>query len=171
MEEFYQKCPVCESNMSENICENCGYIKLLFPSYVPKKIRDYESKRLEKAKFIWEKRNQASFKDKDKQIVGTVIIRNLVLESHYAFPIYEGVNCYGSNPQKVSQIVDSDRVGTLLPDVAFAIRKEGREMFFKPANGVDFSKDRNLVIEETPITEDDFFFLSNILCINAIPFK
>lgn len=45
-------CPVCNKIIPENICPNCGYVRIVFPTRVPEEISRFEKERVETLKTI-----------------------------------------------------------------------------------------------------------------------
>lgn len=67
-------CPVCGAELSNGVCGNCGYIRLIFPEVVPESIKTIESQRVNSAKTIlrkmveWKKQSETQRLTSEKKI-------------------------------------------------------------------------------------------------------
>ena len=171
------KCPVCGSLQPSSMCDRCGYTRLIFPKERPDQLNAFEQKRIRIMRKVYccKQRSRACKPDDTArfQVCGTLLIRNLMTDSVYAFPIHEGRNIYGAleiNDEKV-HYVDPLRLGIDIPGRMFEINASKECLKLVPIMGFRLSSNRLYVTEEIEIDEDDFFFYSNLLGFNAVIFK
>lgn len=170
------KCPVCGSNMPDTICGKCGYTRFLFPKELPTQVEKFEETRVRimrkcRKKTSTEHANN-SVVSSDRTVVGTLMIRNLLTESTYAYPIKEGRNIYGSRQSDnfIRTYINPLHIGIDIPDIIFGIDTSESGLKLIPHKDFEISHNRYLIRDFLNIENDDYFFHSNILGFHAVIF-
>lgn len=259
------KCPVCGTALKDDICPQCGYGHLSFPTSVPRSIADFQVRRIEvmrdgvkyyvnqvhdanretiaaqrlveklrtelgrandtikhqnetiislntrngqlESDLKKEKEDNAVEKDKQnskitdlqsvinlqsseiaslkeslkdaqekliqlsetptKTLKGVVIIEDIRHSTRAAFPVYEGVNTYGSNPDKDShcQIKFIVRGFRFLP-VHFSVRTSAKGLILAGEQGANIYQNGGLIKSGVYARQADTFMLDDKVRIN-----
>ena len=131
------KCPVCANPVSGNVCNHCGWMRLVFPAEVPKELKSLNSEYVETLKKL-----KDSAKKTETLWVGVVEVEYAPTGKYVFIPIFNGVNSYGSEDShdthhkiKMRMIDDPD---ILKPKHFYAYKNpsDGR-MYVAPINGAE----------------------------------
>ena len=182
MEKFNISCPVCGKTIGSSICSNCGFLLILFPKEVPQMVHKfehtririmkqcYQSNNISKRNVITKSQNIHFQQSNSKQIVGSLIIRNLITESNTILPIWNGKNIYGGTNSNLDNFVyvNSIELGIYIPDIIFSIEYSNGGLLLIPNNNFTLSHNRCKIDRIMKLENDVYFFYSNLLSFNAV---
>lgn len=171
------KCPVCNSKMSGSICGNCGYARFFFPKVVPPNVEKFEQARVR----IMQNANKRRLantpapevvKSSDDTIIGTLVVRNLITDCTYVYPIFIGLNIYGSKETsyKDYRYIDPLELGVDIPDLMFEIKGSREGLVLLATQKFPLTQNRCRISGNIELDNDDYFFYSNLLSFNAVLF-
>lgn len=171
-------CPVCGSKVNQAICNTCGYTHFLFPMEIPPQVKRFEDLRVSIMKRIRKKMEggdekiEISDHSLSNHVVGTLMIRNMMTEATYAYPIKEGRNVYGGQSSKSPTFtyIDPLALGISIPKTIFCIEASNDGLVLIPHKDFVLSYNRYIIKRNMPIENEDYFFYSNLLSFHAVKF-
>ena len=126
-----KQCKACGHEMpTGGICPMCGYVDITFPKSVPESIIAFEKQRVEQHRSIAARLNGVT---QPCRPAGTMlVVRNLNTDELTSYPVEEGLNTYGSCPERgIPHIISLD--GVKLAPMQFAVKLSADEVKIQPA--------------------------------------
>ncbi len=115
------------------LCPSCGYADIMFPNTVPQSIADFEARRLESHRNIADR-----LKKETRSADGprTMLVIRGAMGEVSTYPIEEGLNTYGSRPDKgIPHVISIP--GLQLAPMHFVVKLTGDEVRIQPAPNID----------------------------------
>lgn len=126
-----KQCKACGHEMpTGGICPLCGYTDIIFPKSVPDSIIAFEKQRVEQHRSIAARLTGAAQSSQTPRTM--LIVRNLNTGEFASYPIEEGLNTYGSRPERgIPHIISL--AGVRLAPMQFAVKLSADEVKIQPA--------------------------------------